>query len=85
MLATFEDVACPACMERCTVTHDGEKIVYAVCPNCGYELDESGGLVVTVRQMLEGAETGPCYNDVDLAAWTRYVVRLLREERRDVG
>lgn len=75
----MNDVACPACFSRCVLTRENDVVVFAMCPECKYELEDSIAPVATVRELLDGVKTGTVYDDVDLGVWTRNVVRSLRE------
>lgn len=75
----LDSVRCPGCLSVCDVQSgedDGESWQIAACSGCGYEMDPAG--VITVRQMLDGAETGSTWTDVDLPAWTRMIAQALR-------
>jgi hypothetical protein len=73
----LDDVLCPSCLTPCDVethTEDGDTWTCAVCPVCAYEIGADGA---TVRQMLEGDDGEPEWDDVNLPAWTRKVAALL--------
>lgn len=72
ILPSLDDVVCPACITA--MEPQGEGQPWHLCPNCGYETtgysDDGGD--PTVRQMLDGAETGPTWMDVDLPKLLRW-------------
>lgn len=66
--ALLDAVLCPACLTVITDFGDDEDR-WGSCPNCPREVDSDEA--VTVRQMLDGYDTGPTWNDVDLPRWSR--------------
>lgn len=83
---TLDSVVCPCCFTVATVIEDGDEgqtWQEAYCSECAYEMGGADGRVLTIRQMLDGEDTGSTWNNVDLPKWSRLIARLVKPQLQE--